>query len=354
MVRISKELSCLKILRSHFCADINLDAARKRVREFTPDAEVVTVDELLRNPEITHILNLTTPQSHAEINMKVLEAGKHAYCEKPFAINRDEAKKVMDLAKQKNLRVGCAPDTFLGRGIQNCRKIIDDGVIGRPLSGTAFCMGHGHESWHKSPAFYYLKGGGPLFDMGPYYITALVSLLGPVRRVAAITGRGFEERTTPAGVQLPVEVDTHCASTLEFECGALITFVTSFDVWKHKCGIIEIHGEKGSMTVPDPNAFKGPVSIISTSVKGSIKGQEWEDAEQHYKHEVMRGAGLADMIKAVETGRRHRCDDKLAYHVLDVMLAFEESSNSGKHIIIESQCDRPEPLPLDFMKKDEN
>lgn len=324
-------------------ADINMDVAKAKAEEH--NIKAVPVDEILADPEIKIILNLTIPQAHAEINIRALEAGKHAYCEKPFAVTREEGQGVLELAKEKGLMTGCAPDTFLGGGIQTCRKLIDDGVIGKPIAGTAFMMCHGHERWHPNPGFYYLNGGGPMFDMGPYYLTALVNLLGPVKRVSACTAKTFEERTCTCearyGEILPVEVNTHVAGTMEFVSGAIITIVMSFDVWLHSNKCIELHGTEGSMEVPNPNTFGGPVNVSKPNVVG------WQEyVLTHGYSDNMRSIGVADMAYAIQSGRKNRCSGELAYHILDVMHAFDESSESGTHIMIESTCERPEPFPL--------
>ena len=325
------------------CADINSVAAKKRSSEF--GIQACSVDDMLNDNEIDIILNLTTPQAHAEINGRALEAGKHVHCEKPFAVVREDGSRILNLARQKGLLVGCAPDTFLGGGHQTVRKLIDDGVIGRPLAGTAFMMCHGHESWHPNPGFYYLRGGGPMFDMGPYYLTALVNLLGPVRRVAAFAEISFKERIATTkernGERLPVEVPTHVAGTLEFHIGAIITMVTSFDVWKHSNHCIEIHGEKGSIQVPDPNGFDGPVRLFETGY------EDWRDVPlTHGYTSNMRSIGVADMAQAIKTGRMNRCNGELAYHILDVMHAFHDSAANGKHVEIQSKCKQPDPLPI--------
>ncbi|OGV54415.1 MAG: oxidoreductase [Lentisphaerae bacterium GWF2_44_16] len=332
-----------RILETAACADINMDAAKAKAEE--NGVKALSVDELLADPEIKIVVNLTIPQVHTEINMKALKAGKHVYCEKPLALDRKEARKVLDLAEKKKLLVGCAPDTFLGGGLQTCRKLIDDGWIGKPVAGTAFMMCRGHERWHPSPGFYYLKGGGPLFDMGPYYLTALVNLLGPVKRVCASTAMTFKERTATAdgifGKKFPVEVPTHYSGTLDFHSGCLVSMIMSFDVWAHGHHPIEIYGTEGSMKVPDPNSFKGPVFLKNPA------GEEWkETALSHSYAEPLRSIGTADMAYAVTYGRKHRCNGELAYHVLDVMQSFEESSVSGKHIEISSTCERTDPFPI--------
>lgn len=325
------------------CADLNMEAARARAEEFAVTA--MTVDELLADPDIRIVINLTTPQSHAGVNLRALEAGKHVHGEKPFAVTREEGKAVLELARKKKLLTGCAPDTFLGAGLQTCRKLIDDGWIGRPVAGTAFMCCHGHEGWHPNPGFYYLKGGGPLFDMGPYYLTALVHLLGPVKRVSAICGRAFDERLATSemakGQILPVEVNTHAAGTLEFHGGAIITIIMSFDVWRHSAPPIEIHGTMGSLKVPDPNTFGGPVALFRPGYEG------WEDVPlSHGYPENMRSIGAADMACAIQSGGSNRCSGELAYHVLDVMHAFDESSDRGVQVMIESTCEQPAALPM--------
>ncbi len=327
------------------CADIRMDAANSKADEY--HIKAVTVDELLADKEIEIILNLTTPQAHTEVNLKALNAGKHVHCEKPLAVEKEEGKKVITLAKEKGLLVGCAPDTFLGGGHQTCRKLIDDGVIGKPVAGTAFMMLHGHESWHPNPGFYYLKGGGPMLDMGPYYLTALVNMLGPVKRVSASASMAFKERIATSkeryGEHLPVETPTHIAGTMDFHNGTVITMVTSFDVWHHSNHFIEIHGTEGSLQVPDPNYFDGPVKLC----KGG--SELWEAIElSHGYTENLRSIGVADMARAIEQKTINRCNGDMAYHVLEVMHAFLESSDSGKHILIESMCERPEMLPLNL------
>ncbi len=324
------------------CADIDRKAAEAKAKENGLTA--VSMEELLDNPAIEIVINLTTPQAHAEVNLRALAAGKHVHGEKPFAVTREDGRRVLEEASRRGLMTGCAPDTFLGGGLQTCRKLVDDGAIGRPVSGTAFMCNHGHESWHPNPGFYYLRGGGPLFDMGPYYLTALIHLLGPVKRVAAIGGRALDERVATSegarGRTLPVEVNTHTAGVLEFHNGAIITMIMSFDIWKHSHQPIELHGTAGSLGVPDPNTFGGPVRLCG---EGET---EWRDVPlTHGYTENMRSIGAADMACAIRSGRANRCSGNMAYHVLDIMHAFDESSSSGRHITIESTCEQPAPLP---------
>jgi len=327
------------------CADIRMEAAKSRSEEF--NLKAMTVDELLADKDIRIVLNLTIPQAHTEINLKALNAGKNVHCEKPLAVEKVDGKKVVELAKEKGLLLGCAPDTFLGGGHQTCRNLIDNGVIGKPIAGTAFMMLHGHESWHPNPGFYYQKGGGPMLDMGPYYLTALINMLGPVTRVNASTSMAFKERIATSikrnGERLPVETPTHIAGTMDFQSGAVVTLITSFDVWHHSNHFIEIHGTEGSMQVPDPNCFDGPVKICQAG------NESWEEVSlSHGYTDNMRSIGVADMARAIQQKSITRCNGDLAFHVLEVMHAFLESSESGKHISIVSSCERPDALPLNL------
>ncbi|HCE42391.1 MAG TPA: oxidoreductase [Lentisphaeria bacterium] len=329
------------------CADINMDAAKAKAEEFK--IKVMTVDELLKSPEIELVVNLTIPAAHAEINLRALNAGKHVHCEKPLAITLADGKKIIDLAKKKKLRVGCAPDTFLGAGLQTSRKIIDDGWIGKPLAGTAFMMGRGPEAWHPNPFFFYQTGAGPMFDLGPYYMTALVHLLGPVKTVSACTQASFPVRIAGCkehfGAKIKVEVPTHCSGTLEFWNGAMITVVMSWECWKHAHSPIEIYGSEGSMMVPDPNGFGGPVKVYRPG------NENWSETVLTHKYaKNSRIIGAADIAAAVKKGRPHRASGELAYHVLEIMHAFELSSKSRKHYVLKSKCDQPAPLPTDLME----
>lgn len=330
------------ILEIIACADINPSAAAKTAQ--TWDIEALSVQALLARADIEIILNLTVPQAHAEVTVQALEAGKHVHLEKPLALSREEGRRVISRAEELGLRVSCAPDTFLGAGLQTCRQLLDSGTIGRVVAGTAFMMVPGHERWHPNPDFYYLEGGGPLFDMGPYYLTALVHLLGPVRRVSAVAATPHKTRTitSPArnGETIPVEVPTHVSGTLEFHGGAVVTVVMSFDVQHHTNHPIELHGETGSLQVPDPNLFGGAVKVRTA---GTDTWQEQPPVNTYTDN--VRGIGAADLAYALATQRPHRCHSDLAMHVLDVMQAFHESSEQGRHILIQSSCERPAPLP---------
>jgi predicted dehydrogenase len=331
------------ILNIVACADIDMERARAQAARYhIPKA--CTVEELLADPDIEVALNLTIPAAHAQIDMAAIEAGKSVYSEKPLALNREQGRSLLDAAQAKQLRVGCAPDTFLGGGIQTCIKLMNDGVIGTPVAATAFMVNHGPEHWHPDPDFYYQPGAGPMFDMGPYYLTALIAMLGPVRRVAGSTRITFPERTVTSqpkyGTKITVNTPTHVAGILDFAAGPIATIITSFDVWWHRLPRIEIYGTEGTLSVPDPNTFDGPVSL-----RLGREGQ-WRNVElTHGYTQNSRGIGLADMAHAMRSGRLHRANGAMAYHVLDIMQAFYESSDSDRYIELGSTCERPAPLP---------
>jgi predicted dehydrogenase len=326
------------------CADLVPERARAKAAEFgVPKA--CSVEELLADPDIRIVVNLTIPNAHYAVAAAAIKAGKSVHNEKPLTITREEGRKLLAAARRKGLRVGCAPDTFLGAGLQTCRRLIDEGRIGQPIGAAAFMLCHGHESWHPDPEFYYKVGGGPMFDMGPYYLTALVSLMGPVRRVAGMNRITFPERTITslpkAGTRIKVDVPTHVVGLMEFAGGAIGTLTTSFDVWAHELPRIEIYGTEGTMSVPDPNGFGGPVRLRRAGEK------EWTEAPlTHGYAENSRGIGVADMAYALRSGRPHRASGDLAYHVLDIMHAFHDAAAARKHVTLRSKCERPAPLPV--------
>jgi predicted dehydrogenase len=338
-----------KVLDIISCADINMSAARAKAAENGCKAQ--TVKALLANKDIDLVINLTIPAVHAEISRRILNAGKHVHCEKPLAVELEDGRDVLDLAKKKGLLVGCAPDTFMGAGLQTCRKIVDDGWIGRVTGGTAFMLSHGTESWHPNPAFFYQKGAGPMFDMGPYYMTALVHLLGPVKRVSGTASRAFEERTATCkeqfGKKIAVEVPTHYSGTLEFHSGAVITVTISFDVHAHGHSPLELYGTEGSLKVPDPNTFGGPVQLYTPS-----SGEWHTQALSHPYSANMRSIGAADLAYAILGKTKHRASGELAYHVLEIMHAFEKSSLTRRHVTIKSKPPQPAPLPLGLIEGD--
>ena len=312
----------------------------------------MTNDELFARDDIEIVINLTPPQVHSEIATDTLNAGKHAYSEKPFGVDEKDAARVMSLAKEKGLRVGCAPDTFLGGGQQTARKMIDDGWIGKPLYGTAIVMGRGPEKWGQAP-FFYDYGAGPMLDLGPYYMTALVNMFGPAKSVIASTTRGFDHRYLANEVSdtykdiykpfdsYPVTVNTHLTGVIEFQCGVLITVIASFDVYAHQHNPIEIYGTEGSLAVPDPNTFGGPVRLFRPGYDG------WKDVPLAYGYtDNSRSIGAADMALAIEQGRQHRANGDQANHVLEMMLSFDKSSKLGAKVELKTTCERPAPLAM--------
>ncbi|MBM7569132.1 Gfo/Idh/MocA family protein [Paenibacillus sacheonensis] len=324
-------------------ADIDIERAKARAVEFNL-AKAYTVEQLLADPEIEIVVNLTIPKAHASVCLQALEAGKHVYVEKPIVVTREEGKQVLELAAAKGLRVASAPETFLGGGIQTCRKLIDDGAIGTPVSATGFMICGGHESWHPDPEFYYEIGGGPMFDMGPYYLTAFVTLFGPIERVTGSARISYPERTITSekkrGKQIVVETPTNITGVLDFENGLIGTLITSFDA---KAGTslpnIEVHGSAGTLLVPDPNGFGGTVKLRRA-------GGDWEEIElTHGFTDNNRGIGVADMARAIREGGQHRANGEMAYHVLEAMHGIHDASRDGKHYNMESRCSRPEPMP---------
>jgi len=326
------------------CADLDVERAKAKAAEH--GIRGCSVEELLADPDIRMVVNLTIPQAHASVNEQALNAGKHVYVEKPFAVTREEGLRVLELAKSKGLLVGGAPDTFLGGGIQTAVKLLEDGWIGTPVGATAFMVCGGHESWHPAPEFYYQVGGGPMFDMGPYYLTALVALLGPIARVTGSARISFPERTITSqpkfGRKVKVETPTHVAGIMDFAAGPIGTLLTSFDVRGGSLlPRIEVYGSEGTLLVPDPNGFGGPVRVWRAG------SREWSDIPlTHGKTENARGVGAADMAKAIATGRKHRADGELAYHVLEAMHGFHDASEQGAHYAMKSSCERPAPLPM--------
>lgn len=334
------------ILEIAACADLYRNVAEAKAAEFSVP-RVCSVDELIADPEIQIVVNLTIPIAHTEVSLAAIRAGKHVYSEKPLAINRQEGKTILSAAKENGVLLGCAPDTFLGGGQQTCRKLVEDGWIGEPVAAVAFMTCHGHESWHPSPDFYYQVGGGPMLDMGPYYLTAMVNLMGPVKRVAGSSRMTFPERIATSegnyGRHIPVEVPTHVAGVFDFASGAIGTITTTFDVWAANLPRIEVYGTEGSLSVPDPNIFGGRVMVRRADAG------EWSEVPLSHSDKVGRGIGVADMAYAIASGRQHRANGELAFHVLDVMEAFEDSSQSGRYVEIASHCLQPEPLPLGLL-----
>lgn len=324
------------------CADLVRARADEKAAAY-PGVKVATLDAMLADPEIDIILNLTTPPGHFPVAKQAVEAGKSVHNEKPLTLTRDEGQTLLELAAIHNVRVGSAPDTFLGAGIQTCIRLVEEGTVGDVIGAHAFMLCHGHESWHPDPAFYYHPGGGPMFDMGPYYLTALVALMGPAKRVTGSARISFPARTITSepkqGEVIEVQVPTHIHGILDFASGAVGTIATSFDVWASETPRIEVFGSEGTLSVPDPNTFGGPVRIRRAG------GEAWDEVPLTGAYaENSRGIGVADMASALEAGRPHRANGELAYHVLDIMHAIHDASDQGRHIQLESACARPEAL----------
>ncbi len=325
------------------CADLDRARAAGQAAKYgVPRA--ISVDEVLADPDVEMVINLTIPAAHSSVGLAALRAGKSVYNEKPLAISREDGMLLLEEARARGLRLGCAPDTFLGAGLQTCRMLIDEGAIGQPVGGMAWMLSHGPDHWHPDPAFLFKAGAGPLFDMAPYYLTALISLLGPVRRVTGSTRITYPERVVrsgpKAGSTIPVEAPTHVASVLDFASGPIVTLLTSFDVWDEYRPHVELFGSRGTLAVPDPNIFGGPVRLQRD---GDVDGCEIPLPFAHAKNS--RGIGAADMAYAIRTGRAQRASGEMAYHVLDLMHAVYEASDSGRHVELASTCERPTPLP---------
>ncbi len=325
-------------------SDLDHSKAEEKRAQY-PRADLVTTDEMLARPDIDLVINLTAPHAHAALDMAAIAAGKHVYAEKPLAASLADGRAIVACAKKRGVLLGSAPDTFLGPGFQTCRRLIDEGTIGDILSVDAFMVSHGHESWHPNPEFYYRAGGGPMLDMGPYYLTALVSLLGPIQSIRGVVSKGFATRTMTSpermGDSVRVDVPTHYSSSLTFRGGAVGTMIMSFDIWKSDLPRMEIHGTKGSLSAPNPNTFGGPVKVFR---ENSDTWEELSVEAMPYSGNA-RGIGVADMAHAIRNKREHRANGDLAYHVLEAMTAAEESARRGKELFLKSDCSRPEPLP---------
>ncbi len=323
-------------------ADLDVERARAQAAKYGIGA-AETPEALTADPEIDVVLNLTIPAAHVTVGCAAIGAGKHVYSEKPIAINYAEARRMLGVANAADKRVGSAPDTFLGASGQTARRLIDEGVIGTPVAASAFMTNRGMEHWHPNPENFYLNGGGPMLDMGPYYLTSLVNLLGPVSRVCGMTRRSFEtRRVTAPGVaprEFPVETPTHHTGAMEFESGAIATVIMSFDVHASTLPRIEIYGSEGTLFVPDPNYFGGEVFV-----QLGDKGERESVASEHSYEKNSRSVGLADMVDAIKKGREHRCSGELAVHVLEVMLAFERSSDAGAFVDLETTVGRPSAM----------
>lgn len=320
-------------------ADADQAAARRRAQEF--DLTAMSVDQLLAS-EAEVILNLTPPLAHHAIGLRVLAAGKHLFSEKPMAATFAQGQELVDTARRSGLRLGCAPDTFLGAGAQTVRARLDAGTIGPVRHGFGFFMNHGPDHWHPNPAFFYQPGAGPLFDVGVYHLTHLVNHFGPVRAVRALAHRTHAVRTVPlgerAGQQLPVAVATHVIAHLDFASGPQIVLTSSFDVWKHAHEPFEFYGDRGTLLGPDPNQFGG-------TVRWNVQTGDWQRAaDKRPYHSNARGIGLVDMLRAIAEQRPHRCSAEMALHVLEVMEGTLRAAETGGAVALSTTCERPAPL----------
>ncbi|MDR1292329.1 MAG: Gfo/Idh/MocA family oxidoreductase [Clostridiales Family XIII bacterium] len=347
------------------CADIDVGRAEAKADAY--GCKALTVDGMLADPDVEVILNLTIPLAHYEVSMAALNAGKHVYSEKSLAVTLEDGEAIIALAKSKGLLVGCAPDTFLGSRPQTMRKMIDDGWIGRPIAATGFMTCHGHEVWHPGPEFYYKKGAGPLYDMGPYYVTALIALLGPAKRVCGMEKISFKERMITsqplAGKMIDVEVPTHTAGTIEFVNGTIATLITSFDIWDSNLPRLEIYGSEGTISMDEADPLAGPdifegVTKYRRRDKADWNGfpttiprnekTPWDGIPSCYDYATnSRGVGLADMARAIREGGRFRANGDMAYHALEIMVGLSRSSESGQYYEVKSTCSLPELLPVD-------
>ncbi|CAN5759224.1 Gfo/Idh/MocA family oxidoreductase [soil metagenome] len=320
-----------------------LEMARARSQAEAHGVEAFTVDDLIVHADVEIIVNLTIPAAHGDVALAAVEAGKSVYNEKPLTTSREQGQRLLHRAGETGVLVGGAPDTFLGGGLQTVRRLLDEGEIGTPVAASGMMLSSGHEGWHPNPHFYYQPGGGPLFDMGPYYLTALMSLLGPVMRVSGVTTASVSTRTIGSGARrgevIPVETPTHIITSLEFACGPTASLTTSFDVWETTHSSLVIYGTGGTLRLPDPNTFGGPVELLRA---GSAA---WESVEIVAGHtENCRGIGVSDLARAIRSGEPLRASGEMAYHVVDIMHAALESGEQGRRIAIDSTFDLPDPL----------
>ncbi len=343
------------ILNVIACADMEAERAEQKAAEHGVP-RVCAPNELLADRDIELVINLTPPLAHAETSLAIIRAGKHVWSEKPLAATLEDAARLVDGAREAGVRLGCAPDTFLGGALQTSIKLVEDGWVGKPVAATAMVSEPGYEHFHPNVQAFYSKGGGPALDLGPYYATALVALLGPVSRVTAFAQSPAGERIVPAGPRrgerIAVHVPTHVTGALEFADGAVATVLMSWDLWATRLPYLEVYGSAGSLSVPNPDEFGGSPLLRRAGEEelrqpppppGSVP---WTAVPLAYDGDVGRGIGVADMAHAIETGRPHRASGELAYHVLEVLTSLQRSHDEGVAVEIASRCPRPAPLPL--------
>jgi predicted dehydrogenase len=328
------------------CADLDSGRAEAQAAAFGVP-RVLSVSDLIRDPEVEVVLDLTWPGAHGGLNLAALEAGKHVYSEKPLAIAREEGERVLAEAARRDLRVGCAPDTVLADGFQTARRLLDDGSLGAPIGAGAWYLLRHPARWHPSPQFLYEPGAGPLFDLGPYLISSLVALLGPVTRVGGSSRMVSRELAIGAGpskgVRFPVQVPTWSAALLDFAGGASAQLLITWEAQGTGLPPLQIYAREGVVWPPDPNGFERTIRVRRID---QDEAMEMPPTHSNTTEAInYRGLGLREMARAMREGRPHRCSGELAYHVLDVMEAIDESARSGRHLEVGSSCERPEPMP---------
>ncbi|WP_369046355.1 Gfo/Idh/MocA family protein [Sinomonas sp. P10A9] len=331
-------------VKVHVIADLFPEAAKARAEEYGI-AEFGTPELALNHPDVEIIVNLTIPAAHVEVATAAVRAGKHVWSEKPFSLDRESGLGLLKEADDAGIRLGCAPDTFLGAGLQTARRVIERGDIGIPLTAQTVFQTPGPESWHPNPAFLFQHGAGPLFDMGPYYLTALVQTFGSVRRVAALGSKAKTTRVIgsgpKAGEEFEVEVPTHVSALAQFESGASSHSIFSFESPRARMGFIEITGTEATLSLPDPNYFDGELQICR------IGETDWTSIPTAGPANG-RGMGVLDMARAIRSGEPHRATGQLAYHVLDTMVSISESIDSGAFVDVASTAPSSTPLPEDW------
>ena len=350
-----------KNVRPVGCSDLNMDAARAAAERWNIP-KVYTTEEMLRDPDVDIVLILTNPGSHYSLTMAALQAGKHVYCEKPLATSLEQASDIVEFAEEKGLYVGSAPDTFLSPEFQTVKKLIDDGAIGELINVVANYVGPGPDLWHPNAGFLYKAGGGPALDMGPYFLTTLVSLLGPIESLFCYANRGFDVRDIH-GTDVTVDVMTNYCSVLKFSCGAIGNLNLSYDMWKSDLPGMQIYGTEGVIIAPDPNTMMGPIRLLKADAfKALVNGKDNMGArlEAIYGPESFalfqeidtiaprlgneRGRGVADMANAIAEGRKARVSAELCRHITEGINAFNVCLETGMPYRMTTTCDRPDTL----------
>lgn len=336
------------------CADLDRGLAERQA-EAHAIPRALSPEELLQDPDVELVVNLTPPAVHTEVTLAAIEAGKHVFTEKPFAPSLSDADRIVAAAREAGVSVGCAPATFMSGAFQTARKLIDDGWIGEPVAATAFFTCRGYEHWHPNIEPFYSPGGGPMLDIGPYLITVLVDWFGPAVRVDALTKRVSDSRPRPGGTpgldDIQVRVDTHVTGSIEFASGPVATVITSWEMWASRLPFVEVYGTKGSLSVPFVDEFGGAPLLRRGEpadlgyVPTEPGGGTWREVGLTHSNDTRRGVAVADMAHALRTGRPFRADGAFAYHSLEIMLAFDEASRRREHVELASTCERPAALP---------